>query len=347
MKNDNQRTIKILGAGLSGLSAATPLAKNGMKVEIYEKSTHVGGRFIHDFQCLRNYGNIDKDPFEEFKEIGICIQPYKKIMKIVRHSPSHSFMITSKNKPICYLVLRGKNKNSIDSQLRNLALNHGTTIHYNTTSDIKNVDIVATGPSKADSVAYGEIYEDTTIDDTIHVFLDNNNSPGGYLYVLPGEKKGEVEVINGISYPSTSRHTIQQLYHQTISKNVILKDLLDGATKTSIQGGIGCFTLLDEPYTNKRYYVGEAAGLQDAIAGFGVRYAILSGYVAACSILTGENYNQCIANTFKTQLEFERKRSEKFKRMTNKEIDKLFECINNKFGPELTIYEYESLRGDI
>ena len=47
--------IRILGAGLSGLAAATILAKNGKKVEVYETRQDSGARFDGDFQGLENW----------------------------------------------------------------------------------------------------------------------------------------------------------------------------------------------------------------------------------------------------------------------------------------------------
>ena len=347
MENDKREPIKILGAGISGLSAAIPLAKNRYKVEVFEKNSHAGGRFKRDFQGLRNFGNINIDPIKEFEKLGVYIKPYKKLMRIVRYSRYHSFEVVSSNKPIYYLVLRGENKNSIDSQLANLAIDQGANINYNTKLSINDANIVATGPLQADSFAYGSVYEDTKIDNTGHVFLDKNYSPDGYFYVLPGEKKGEAVVANCTSDYTFGVHTIKSLYNKMIQKNEVLKDLLDGATRKTVQGSIGCCTLLDKPYQHGRYYVGEAAGLQDVTAGFGIRHAVISGYLAAQSILIGENYNEHITKTFRSQLDFERKRSENFKKRTNDDLDKIFRSINEKFSHELTIEEYESLRGDI
>jgi flavin-dependent dehydrogenase len=110
---------------------------------------------------------------------------------------------------------------------------------------------------------------------------------------------------------------------------------------------VGSSSLLDKPHQNNRYYVGEAAGLQDLAAGFGIRYAIISGYLAADSIITGSNYNEQISKKFKLQSEFERKRSTNLQKLTNDEIDKIFRKIVEKFGNELTVDEYESMRGEI
>lgn len=347
MKSGKHEPIKILGAGISGLSAAITLAKNGSTVEIFEKNSHAGGRFKRDFQCLRNFGATTTDPIEEFKKLGIYITPYKKLMKIVRYSKSYSFELISKNKPIYYIVLRGEDKKSIDFQLEKAATTQGAVIHYNTRLNINEGNIVATGPSKIDFVAYGEIYEDVKIDDTGYVFIDYRYSPNGYLYILPGEKKGEAEIINSSVDSVVSMQQIKTLYHRALQENDVLKNFLKGATKKSVHGGIACSTPLDNPYQNNKYYVGEAAGLQDHAAGFGIRYAILSGYLAAQSILTGGDYNKEISKMFQSQSELEHKRSTNLQKLTNDKIDRIFEKINKTFGHELTIEEYESMRGVI
>ena len=73
MKYSKHRLIKILGAGISGLSAAITLVKNGYETEVIEKSSHAGGRFKRDFQGLRNFGFNQIDPIEEFQKLGIKI----------------------------------------------------------------------------------------------------------------------------------------------------------------------------------------------------------------------------------------------------------------------------------
>jgi flavin-dependent dehydrogenase len=347
MNEIGNKSVKILGSGVAGLTAAITLSKGGLDVEVFEKGSHAGGRFKRDFQSLRNFGINTLDPIIEFEKYGIPLKPYKKLMKVIRYSRSHYFEVTSNNKPLYYLVLRGKDEKSIDSQLEGIATRQGVHINFNLTLADNQVDIIASGPPRADGHAYGEIYEDSNIDDRGYVFLDSRYSPNGYFYALPGEKKGEVELINGIRDPKVRGQTIKFLYNRMIQKNNILKGLLEGATKKSVQSGMGCFTLLEKPYQNNRYFIGEAAGLQDVTAGFGIRYAIISGYLSAQSILTGEDYNRLITKAFKSQLEFEKKRNERNKKLTNDEIDKFFQLAIDKFGHEFTTEEYESLRGYI
>ena len=347
MKEEKIKMVKILGAGISGLSAAITLARNGLNVEIFEKSSHAGGRFTREFQCLRNFGWTYIDPIMEFKELGISIKPIKKLTRIIRYSRSYSFEVVSDLKPIYYIVLRGKDENSIDVQLEKIALQYGIKIHYNTTIPRNKVNIVATGPSKADFVAYGERFEDMNIDDTGYVFLDTRYSPKGYLYILPGEKKGEGEIVNSSVDPTVSMQKIKLLYTRALQENSILKDFVYGATRKSIQKGIASSTKVDDLCQQQRYYVGEAAGFQDLAAGFGIRYAILSGCLAAGSILTGKPYSEQWSKTFMSQLEFERKRSQNIERLTNDDLDRIFQSINEKFGRIISLSEYESMRGVI
>ncbi len=342
-----QKTITIKGAGISGLSAAITLAKNDIDVEVFEKASHVGGRFVRDFQGLRNFGNENVNPLKELEMLDIHIKPYKELKKIIRCSRLHSFELTNNNKPLYYLFLRGNEDSSIDSQLYNQTKKENVSVHYTTSIDSSKATIIATGPATIDRVAYGERYEDTNTSETGYVFIDSEYSPGGYCYVLPGEKKGELEVVNVTSHYLTTMKQTKSLFHKILENNATIQNLLEGAVKQSTQGGIGSCSLLEEPYQNNQYYVGEAAGLQDATAGFGMRYAAISGYLAAQSIISNENYNQQLEKSLKPQLLFDRKRHEHFKKLTNKEIDKIFQTITEKFGHELTIEEYESLRGEI
>lgn len=347
MKIKNSKIIKILGAGVSGLSAAIKLAGNGLPVEVFEKSAHAGGRFKRDFQCLRNFGKNTVDPITEFEKLGITLKPYKKLNRILRYSRSHCFEVVSRNQPIYYLILRGGDENSLDSQLEQQAVSLGVDIKYQTKLNIDEVDIVATGPLRADGCAYGGIYEDTNLDNRGYIFLDRRYSPNGYLYALPGEKKGEASVINVTRDSSIGLKELKSSFSNALQENLVLKDLLKGSTRTSIEHGIGSFTLLDNVYQNHRYYVGEAAGLQDVTAGFGIRYAIVSGFLAAQSILTGKDYNLLLNEAFTSQWEFERTRSKNFNELTNDDIDKIFQQVIDKFGNELILEEYESLRDNI
>src|SRR5262249_17773860 len=64
----------------------------------------------------------------------------------------------------------------------------------------------------------------------------------------------------------------------------------------------GDFDLTRSTTVEYRRYVGEAAGFQDYLFGFGIRYALLSGALAARSIIEGVNYDKLCRDCLRSQL---------------------------------------------
>ena len=64
------KPIHILGAGLSGLSAAIILANAGKEVHVYDVREDSGARFDGDFQGIENW-TTSPDFFDEMRNWGI------------------------------------------------------------------------------------------------------------------------------------------------------------------------------------------------------------------------------------------------------------------------------------
>ena len=71
-------------------------------------------------------------------------------------------------------------------------------------------------------------------------------------------------------------------------KRVFCEKLDIDIQSTKDVGGIGCFSLTNVFKKATTLYVGESAGLQDFLWGFGMRFAITSGYLGAQSIINKE-----------------------------------------------------------
>jgi flavin-dependent dehydrogenase len=63
-------------------------------------------------------------------------------------------------------------------------------------------------------------------------------------------------------------------------------------------GGVGSFSLNGPYKKGKTLFVGEAAGIQDFLAGFGMRTALTSGYLAAESIVENKDYEKVAREWF-------------------------------------------------
>ena len=68
--------VDILGAGLSGLAAATILAKAGKEVHVHEIRKNSGARFDGDFQGIENWTS-EIDFFDEMRSWGLDPEEFK------------------------------------------------------------------------------------------------------------------------------------------------------------------------------------------------------------------------------------------------------------------------------
>ncbi len=313
-----KKEIKIAGAGISGLTAAILLAKNGYKVTIYEVANHAGGRFKGDWQNLANWTkNIDI--LEYLKKLGFKINFFTKPCYEMRILTANLKEIKIKSlQPLFYSVKRGKPQDSIDNGLLKQAKRLGVNVTFNTPKKETEVDIVATGPRRADGYVSG-INFTSSMQDTIIISVDKNLSES-YSYV---------EIING--------HGTLANYHDKPTKSnlIIFEEKMKKLFNIQIEkskpfGARGSFTL-DGPFEEeKTIYVGEAAGFQDALAGFGMILAIDSGYLATQAIIKKKNYPKLCQEKISPQLKASYVNRNLYKRIPNSIINNLDKISGNK-----------------
>lgn len=172
----------------------------------------------------------------------------------------------------------------------------GVKFYFEKSATTEKVDIIATGPKKVDGVAFGYHYKDLNIEHAVYTFYDNRYAPHGYMYILPYKDSGDIITTTFCSkeeYPK-----IRNYFLKALKENEIIKEAVKGATMVCEVKGYGNFDIPFSAFTNGQYYVGEAAGFQDISKGFGIKFAMLSGWLAAKSIITGENYDRLWKKNF-------------------------------------------------
>lgn len=281
-----EKNITIVGAGPGGLTAAISLAKNGYRVNLYEQNNDVGLRFNGDFQGLENWSD-EEDTLKILNRIGININflclPYlgsdgwffgPKLQKIQ----------VKTSRPLFYLIERGSNKNSLDQGLRKQAEDLGVNIVWN--KKIESVDnpaIVGTGPKAADAIAKGIVFN-TSLENIFIGFIDNKIAPKAYAYLLVNNGKATFATCMFEDFKN------EKLYFERSLST--LNRVVDIDINEPKEFG-GFINFFNEPVISKQsgiLYVGENAGFQDALWGFGIKYAMLSGYYAAKSIIENQDY---------------------------------------------------------
>lgn len=292
------KLVKIAGAGISGLTCGINLVKRGYSVEIYEKKENIAHRFKGDFQGIENW-TTNEDALELIKDYGIDLT--------FDITPSHYFnvcgpkresKIFNSERTIYYLIQRGIEKGNLDYSLYNQAIEIGVKIHFNIEDLPKDIDIYATGPSKASAIILGYNFK-TNYQNTHLMLCDNNLAPRGYAYLLIVNGSGTLATAfmtddkNPNTYLENTLNAVKEMY------DVDMSDIKKFGT-------YGSFSSPNIYLKDDKLIIGEAAGLQDFLFGFGLRYAMLSGYLAAKCIDEELDYKQIaesyFSNTIKASL---------------------------------------------
>ena len=279
------RRIDILGAGLSGLSAATILSREGYDVHVHEIRADSGARFDGDFQGIENWTS-DTDFFDEMREWGFDPEEFKatpfNIIDLIH--PDDVITQPSTDKPAFRVVERGTDSHCIDQGFKRMAQAAGATIHYETRKAPEECDIIAAGPKESSAIAFGEIFH-TDHPNHVSFQLNDKLAPGAYSSLI---------IIDGIGLICTCLWRQQKKSSRYLNETIAWYEEHYELNRRPIKrvGGKGDFSLPDRYIHEGRYYVGEAGGLQDFMWGFGMRYAITSGALAAHSIMERCDYEK-------------------------------------------------------
>lgn len=316
--------ITIAGAGVSGLTAAINLARGGFDIKVFEKTNSIGS--VPAICALRNY-DLNYDAIEEMKACGVNIRHCGKIKEVVKFSPNECIEEYS-DSTIFYIVERGSLKGSLESQLYKQALDLGVEIVFGQSRRENEVDIVATGPKRNDILAYGHIYENLDfMKDSLHIIYDNLYSPKGYTYIVSSYGKC---LICTVSFDKRNFKYIPLNFNFLLRKNDVIKKLVGRKNPVKIVKGYGNYGLPRSAKNNGRLYVGESAGFQDASKGFGIRYAIISGHLAAQSIINNEDYDYLWKSELYEEFKRNLKRRIRINKLTNKDYDYLLRNMGKR-----------------
>jgi flavin-dependent dehydrogenase len=275
--------VTVVGAGPAGLTCAIALARGGRKVIVREWQARVGHRFHGDFQGLENWSD-QRDVLEELRAGGIepdfdrvpvregtAFDPWGKAYRIAGR------------RPLYYLVRRGDSDGSLDRGLLRQALDAGVEVRFgDRVETTATPSVLAIGPRVADVIAAGYVF-DTDMPDGNFVALGNRLAPLGYAYLLVHRGRGTVA---SCMFSGFKHHA------EYVERTVAFFREHAGLSMRNARrfGGFGNFRLPRAAQRGARLVAGEQAGFQDALAGFGMRYAMRSGLLAARSLLTGADY---------------------------------------------------------
>jgi len=281
------RIAHVVGAGPAGLVAAINLARAGIKTIVHEQNDKVGKRFNGDFQGLENWSTME-DVLHFLASIGVSTNfrcdPYP-VSEFF--GPRDEKVILETSRALFYLVERGTNDWSIDQGLLRQAIEAGAEVAWNSKLTILPKDgdvIIGTGPKAADAIAKGIVFS-TSHEDYSGGFFDDRIAPKAYAYLLVNRGRGTLATCLFKDFRNERLYFDRTLEKVRRITGVDIRDAREF-------GAFVNFFLTPRAAKNGRvYYVGESAGFQDALWGFGMRYAMLSGFLAARAIIERKSYD--------------------------------------------------------
>jgi flavin-dependent dehydrogenase len=278
------RTVTIAGAGPAGLAAAIHLRRSGIPVAVFERRETVGARFIGEWQVLESYSRRE-DALEELRGMGIEAS-FEHVPATWAHlldDRGRKLAVRSRA-PYGYFLRRGVEPGTLDRALEAQAKALGAEIHFGRKLAPEEADIVATGPGPADGIAK-EIAFRTSASDRIEVIFDPDLAPGGYAYffALGGWATLGLALLDGYSKLEAQFEKAVARFQQIAPFEV--EDQRPGYSYMN-------FFLHGSSQQGSRLFAGEAGGFQDYLFGLGIRYALVSGHLAARSLVEKGSFDQ-------------------------------------------------------
>lgn len=280
MLNSQKRTIKIKGAGIAGLASAIILADQNFRVKVFEKNKDVGLQRSGDYEGLENWTDKE-DILDYLKKLAIKIDFWHKpIYKTSYFSYDGDKFDFKTEKPLIYMIKRGNEKGCLDYALKHQAIKNGVEIIFGEKVE-DDLDIDSSGAKRANALGYGVTF-DTSSDNVVSALLDDEAAPYGYSYLITLNGKGTLVTAffkkpfgNAKRYFQKTEEKFEKYYKGLDIKN------------PKVFGHFVNFSILKNKH---KILIGEAAGIQDYLFGFGMRLAIKSAELAALAISENKDY---------------------------------------------------------
>jgi hypothetical protein len=243
----------------------------------------VGARFGGSLHGVENWTS-PVDFVDELRTAGIersfdCTPVNELVV-----TDGRSRRVVSTPRPMFYVVKRGDGPGAIERALLDQARALGARFHFGAAAPAANVDLVATGPAPGATLCIETgIRFSTRAPDVAVALVHPGAAPGGYAYLLVRAGIGCLSTVLFDRFREARRCLVEA---ERLIKRVVPFTIEDAEPT----GGHGAFVVPGRFVDAGVARVGEAAGLQDALWGFGIRNSVACGVLAARARLANQDW---------------------------------------------------------
>jgi digeranylgeranylglycerophospholipid reductase len=324
--------VAILGAGLSGLSCALELERNGIVPVIFERDAKIGWMWTSvtfwPNVFYNTFGDTRKYLLEQYK---IDFIPIANENSITMKSPNKKIKI---NGNLGLNIARGNLDNSFSNQLSSQLTQ--TAVYLNSKEDYKNLskeyDYVVVATGKDSEAREMGVWEDEGVVNIVTALVNGSFTPSESEIYFDTEYAG-TGYGRLSSYNSSS--AVIGLYTIGLNEIDLLKNFRDFLRKESLDRYECVVRNILPIFTNGKVnkfsignvlLAGRSAGLTERVLGCGGFEALISGTLAARAIANGDDYDKLVKplQDHVENISSYRKIIDKF---TNDDFDKLISAL--------------------
>ncbi len=333
--------VAIIGAGLAGLSCAHELERFGITPVIFERNGFIGEAYSHVGAALEIVSRPVKNPITYLgKSFGIYLKPLNTVKSVIHHSPNKTTEIKGN---LGYFLERSKEpgdiKNQIFSALKNTTVLFDTNADYEALSKEYDYVIAANGDCSItnelgcwsewlNTFIKGAVVLGDFDPNTMIVWVDKNYCKNGYAYLSPfSSKRASLHVV----VPDTSPKEIDAYWELFLSTENIKYSIIEEFTVNHRSGFVYPHRI------GNLFLTGNAGGMLEPFLGFGVAASIMSGVLAARSIVKNKDYEKLLSRIVQKLLQLYEFRKA-FDKLGNKSYDLLIQSMGLPLIKHITYY---------